>query len=78
MKNFLPRAVWPGSFPDVAKFCFSCFVGLTLTCLPVLVETTLEVLLFLSFVLCLHLESALATLLLSLTETGLAVGGAVS
>lgn len=31
MKNFNARTIWPGSFPDVAKLCFNCFVELVLT-----------------------------------------------
>lgn len=34
MKNFIARAIWPGSFPDVAKLCFNCFSELVLTVSP--------------------------------------------
>lgn len=30
MKNYIAKAIWPDSFPDVAKLCFNCFVELVL------------------------------------------------
>lgn len=34
MKNFIARAIWPGSFPDAAKCCFNCFVEAVLAVSP--------------------------------------------
>lgn len=30
MKNFIVRVIWLGSFLDVVKFCFNCFLEFVL------------------------------------------------